>query len=106
MLAKLDVLMGGRVAEELIFGGNMVTTGSASDMRKATKIAERLVKTYGMSEQIGLRDFTSDEDEISGLGRGPNTNNLIDEEINRVLKESYERAKRLLIKHRVLLFIF
>ncbi|KAF7638705.1 AAA domain-containing protein [Meloidogyne graminicola] len=100
LLAKLDVLMGGRVAEELIFGGNMVTTGSASDMRKATKIAERLVKTYGMSEQIGLRDFTSDEDEISGLGRGPNTNNLIDEEINRVLKESYERAKRLLIKHR------
>ena len=78
--------MGGRVAEELIFGQDMVTTGAASDMRKATEIAEKLVKTYGMSEQIGLRDFTSDDDETSGLGRGPNTNNEIDEEIKRVLK--------------------
>ncbi|CAK5055988.1 unnamed protein product [Meloidogyne enterolobii] len=98
LLAKLDVLMGGRVAEELIFGEDMVTTGAASDMRKASEIAERLVKTYGMSEHVGLRDFTSNEEE--GLSFGPETNNAIDEEIKRLLKESYERAKQLLIKYK------
>ena len=91
--------MGGRVAEELIFGEDMVTTGAASDMRKASEIAERLVKTYGMSEHVGLRDFTSNEED--GLSFGPETSNAIDEEIKRLLKESYERAKQLLIKYKV-----
>ncbi|KAF8359355.1 ymel-1 [Pristionchus pacificus] len=103
MLAQLDVMMGGRVAEELIFGEEMVTTGAADDLRKATQLAVQMVKNFGMSEKVGLRDYSvsdSSDSLIKMSDLAPATAELIDQEISRVLIESYRRAKEILVKHK------
>ncbi|CAI4230541.1 unnamed protein product [Auanema sp. JU1783] len=103
MLAQLDVMMGGRVAEELVFGEDMVTTGAADDLRRATSLALQMVKTFGMSDKIGLRDYTA-EDNTSSLVKvnelSPQTQEAIDKEINQVLLDSYNRAKAVLTKNK------
>lgn len=104
MLAQLDVTMGGRVAEELIFGLDKVTTGASNDLIKATKIATQMVKKFGMSDRVGLRDFTLNDSGSSLItvnDRSPQTNEAIDQEITRLLYESYSRAKEILTKHKV-----
>ncbi|MFH4981046.1 hypothetical protein AB6A40_007755 [Gnathostoma spinigerum] len=104
MLAQLDVMMGGRVAEELIFGPEKITTGAADDLKKATLLATQMVKTFGMSDTVGLRDFSADDNGnsafISIKDVSPHMTELIDQEINRILNESYSRAKELLTKHK------
>ncbi|CAD6185612.1 unnamed protein product [Caenorhabditis auriculariae] len=101
MLAQLDVMMGGRVAEEIIFGEDKVTTGAADDLSRATQLAVQLVKVFGMSDKVGLRDYTVTEDKDSPMIKvsdlSPQTAELIDSEINRVLNESYKRAKEILV---------
>ncbi|KAM3723776.1 ATP-dependent zinc metalloprotease YME1 [Dirofilaria immitis] len=101
MLAQLDTLMGGRVAEELIFGPEKVTTGAADDLRKATDLAKKMVKTFGMSDKVGLR-IADDESKslIADNQLSLSLSEMIDKEISRFLKESYERAKDILIKHK------
>lgn len=101
MLAQLDTLMGGRVAEELIFGPEQVTTGAADDLKKATELAKRMVRTFGMSDKVGLR-IADDESRtlISVNQLSQPMSDMIDKEINSFLKESYDRAKEILIKHR------
>ncbi|KAK6029207.1 ATP-dependent metallopeptidase HflB [Ostertagia ostertagi] len=95
ILAALDVMMGGRVAEELIFGDDMVTTGAADDLKKASQLAVQMV---------GLRDFTAEDSSTSALIKmsdlSPHTAEAIDREINQVLADSYQRAKEILVKHR------
>ncbi|VDK52779.1 unnamed protein product, partial [Anisakis simplex] len=102
MLAQLDMMMGGRVAEELIFGLDKVTTGAADDLKKATQLATKMVKTFGMSERVGLRDFSPEESsafvQVNELS--PQTSEVIDQEITRLLNDSYNRAKEILIKHK------
>ncbi|ELU13134.1 hypothetical protein CAPTEDRAFT_157429 [Capitella teleta] len=94
LLAQMDVAMGGRVAEEIIFGKDKVTTGASSDFDAATNIATAMVKKYGMSEIVGVRVFSD---------RGPDTsvstNEMVDAEIKLLLSESYERARSILLKH-------
>ncbi|XP_022163415.1 ATP-dependent zinc metalloprotease YME1 homolog [Myzus persicae] len=94
MLALMDTMMGGRAAEELIFGPEKVTTGASNDLKQATNIATRMVKELGMSEKVGLRNHESQSNDLSTA-----TNELIDDEIKRILQESYERAKSILIVH-------
>ncbi|XP_076243376.1 ATP-dependent zinc metalloprotease YME1L isoform X2 [Calliopsis andreniformis] len=101
LLAVMDSMMGGRAAEELIFGPDKVTTGAANDFENATKIAEEMVKLFGMSDKVGFRTHTDLKKQAYGSGSdyGPSTTELIDNEVKRLLQESYERAKALLKTH-------
>lgn len=90
MLAYMDVCMGGRVAEELIFGPDEVTSGAVSDFQQATNLARQMVMNYGMNDEIGVV-FHSDRDQPS-----PETQAKIDSEVKKILDASYDRAKRLL----------
>merc|ERR1712150_14016 len=98
MLANMDVSMGGRVAEELIFGAEKITGGASSDLSSATRTAVSMVKKLGMSEKVGLR--VQYDDPVQNMEYGPSTRELTDEEINRLLNESYKRATDLLTKHK------
>lgn len=104
LLAIIDVMMGGRVAEEIIFGEDMITTGAADDLKKASQLAVQMVKVFGMSDKVGLRDFTADDSSSTSLVKmsdlSPQTAEAIDKEINQVLQDSYQRAKDILLKHR------
>lgn len=82
LMARMDVAMGGRVAEELLFGPERVTTGASSDFTQATRIARSMVMQFGMSEKIGPMVFS--EDEIDSMG--PELKTAIDSEIKRLLE--------------------
>uniref|UniRef100_A0AC35TN77 UBIQUITIN_CONJUGAT_2 domain-containing protein n=1 Tax=Rhabditophanes sp. KR3021 TaxID=114890 RepID=A0AC35TN77_9BILA len=99
LLAQLDVMMGGRVAEELTFGVDHITTGASDDLKKATALAKAFVKQYGMSDSVGLRDYESEKEGqqlVSSNDLSPETSQKIDLEIDKVMNESYARAKKLL----------
>merc|ERR1711974_301839 len=98
MLANMDVSMGGRIAEELIFGKEKIAGGASSDLSSATRTAVSMVKKLGMSEKVGLR--VQYDDPVQNMEYGPSTRELTDEEINRLLNESYKRATNLLTKHK------
>ncbi|XP_025406784.1 ATP-dependent zinc metalloprotease YME1 homolog isoform X2 [Sipha flava] len=100
MLAIMDTMMGGRAAEEIIFGADKVTTGASNDLKQATNIATRMVKELGMSEKVGLRTHESQSNELMSFNDlSPATNELIDNEIKKIMQESYERAKSILNTH-------
>ncbi|XP_067629708.1 ATP-dependent zinc metalloprotease YME1L isoform X2 [Eurosta solidaginis] len=99
LLAMMDTMMGGRAAEELIFGTEKITSGASSDLKQATSIATHMVKDWGMSERVGLRTFDSTKGLVAAESLGPNTVEIVDAEIKRILNESYERAKAILKKH-------
>ena len=95
MLATLDVAMGGRIAEELVFGAAQVTTGAQGDLAAATNIARNMVTRYGMSEALG--PIYAPDDEARHLA--PATRELIDKEVQRMLEAAAERARQLLKRH-------
>ncbi|XP_061569514.1 ATP-dependent zinc metalloprotease YME1L1-like isoform X2 [Cololabis saira] len=90
LLAQMDVSMGGRVAEELIFGDDNITTGASSDFDGATKIAKMMVTRFGMSDKLGVMTYR----DVSK--QSPETQAAIEQEVRVLLKDSYERAKSLL----------
>jgi len=104
LLAEMDVMMAGRVAEEQIFGIDNITTGAANDFSQATKLATDMVKRFGMSAKVGTRSFRGEE---QGAGFGfarvnnisPSMQEMIDLEIKRLMQESYDRATVLLKQH-------
>lgn len=96
MLARLDVCMGGRVAEELIFGENEVTSGASSDIKQATSIARAMVTKYGMSKQVGLVTHNYDD---NGKSMSTETRLLIEKEVKEFLERAYNNAKTILTTH-------
>ena len=108
--ARLVMAYGGRVAEELVFGRDRVTTGAASDIQQATGIARRYVTQWGLSDRIGPILVGDTEHEVF-LGReigsrrevSENTADLVDTEVKRVIDEAYNRAKAVLTEHAELL---
>ena len=99
--ADLAVAMGGRVAEELIFGDEKVTTGASSDIKQATNIARKMVTEWGLSDAVGPLDYSGQDDHFSGMaGRKSDLSDdkasLIDSEIKRIVNDGYERARKIL----------
>lgn len=96
MLARLDVCMGGRVAEELIFGENEVTSGASSDLQQATSLARAMVTKFGMSKQVGVVTHNYDD---NGKSMSTETRLLIEKEVRELLERAYNNAKNILITH-------
>jgi len=107
LLGQLAMSYGGRVAEELVFGVDKVTTGAYSDIQQATEMARRMVTQFGMSDVVGPIAIGDREAEIF-LGRevvqrrevSERTAELVDTELKRLLGEAYEHARDILTKHR------
>src|SRR5713226_9204449 len=107
LLGQLAMSYGGRVAEELVFGPDKVTTGAYSDIQQATEMARRMVTQFGMSDVVGPIAVGDREAEIF-LGRevvqrrevSERTAELVDTELKRLLGEAYEHARDILVKHR------
>jgi cell division protease FtsH len=100
----LAYAMGGRVAEELVYGE--ISTGAQNDLEKATQIARAMVSEYGMSEKVGPLSLGHDDPNAffsSGPRISSGTAEKIDEEVSRLLSEAHDQAERLLMKHRDLL---
>jgi cell division protease FtsH len=105
LLDQLVVAMGGRVAEEIVFGN--VTNGAVGDIRMATHIARKMVCEWGMSDKLGMVEYSESEGEMFGRGARSNyssaTAKVIDEEVKGLIDHAYEEAKRILLERRQLL---
>ncbi len=110
LIGSLAMFFGGRVAEELIFGPERVTTGAGNDIERATALARRMVTQFGMSDRVGAMTVGDREQEIF-LGRefahrreiSEHTAELVDEEVKRLIDEAYARARTILSANRELL---
>jgi cell division protease FtsH len=103
MLADLCVAFGGRIAEELVFGHEKVTTGAQSDIEQATRMARAMVTRFGMSDQLGPIAYAENQEEVflgHSVSRTQNvseaTAQKIDAEIHRIIDECYSKAKQIL----------
>jgi cell division protease FtsH len=104
--SQISSLFGGRIAEELVFGPESVTTGASNDIERATDIARNMVTKWGLSERLGPLTYTEDEGEVF-LGRsvtqhknmGDDTARIIDEEVRSFIDRNYERARTLLTEN-------
>ncbi len=104
--AKLAMMFGGRVAEELIYGVEHITTGAGNDIQQATNLARRMVTEWGMSEKLGPLRYDENQDEVflgHSVARTQNlseaTAQMIDEEIRRIIDEAETLAKSVLTEH-------
>ena len=105
MLQEITVSLGGRVAEELIFKD--ITTGASQDIKQATSIAKSMVTKFGMSETLGLINYDNEGDEVfigrdlvhSSRGYGEQVAATIDQEVKRIIDESYQRATYIIKKY-------
>ena len=107
MYANLAVSMGGRVAEEIVFGYDKVSSGASSDISYATGLARDMVTRWGMSEALGPLQYAEADEEVFlgySVNRQKNLSNetaqAIDKEIRRIVEQGYDRAKSLLAEHR------
>ncbi|HSF92555.1 MAG TPA: ATP-dependent zinc metalloprotease FtsH [Paracoccaceae bacterium] len=99
--SKIAMAMGGKVAEELIFGPDNVTSGASSDIQQVTRIARAMVTQFGMSEELGNIEYVSEQQSYLGpqggqFTAGPEARRMIDAEVRKLVDEGYETAKRIL----------
>jgi cell division protease FtsH len=99
--SKIAMAMGGKVAEELIFGKENVTSGAASDIQQVSRIARAMVTQFGFSDELGNIDYANERESFLGAYNGPSnvspeTQKKIDEEVRSIVEEGYETAKRIL----------
>ena len=99
-----STLLGGRVAEELIFGD--ITTGASNDIKRATSEARAMVTKYGMSDKIGLISYGDDDDEVfigrdlaHTRGYSEDVAKAIDSEIHSIIEECHDNAKKIISEH-------
>lgn len=103
MTSRLAILMGGRMAEELIFGKEKITSGASSDIDQATKLARAMVTKWGFSDKLGVVSYGENQDEVF-LGHSVSrtqsvseeTANLIDAEVKRLVQGGFDEARRIL----------
>ena len=104
MLQDIMVALGGRIAEELVFGD--ITTGASQDIKQATQVAKAMVTRYGMSEKVGMIDYGEDDEVFLGRDFGHTKSygdavaTVIDSEVKRIIDECYEKAKAIIMEHR------
>ena len=103
MTSRLAIMMGGRVAEEIIFGKDKITSGASSDIQAATGLARSMVTRWGYSDQLGLVAYGDNQEEVflgHSVSRTQNvseaTANIIDSEVKRLVQGGYDEAKRIL----------
>ncbi len=99
--SKIAMAMGGKVAEELIFGAENVTSGATSDIQQVSRIARAMVTQFGFSEALGNVDYANERESYLGTSSGGtshsgNTQKLIDDEVKKIVDEGYARAKQIL----------
>ena len=104
-LSLIKMAMGGKIAEELVFGPENVSSGAKSDLQQATGIARQMVAEYGMSPRLGNISYTNDgELAPGGMGQGNSTSEeskrLIEEETRRIVEECWDAAKSILVEKR------
>ncbi|MBN9480139.1 MAG: ATP-dependent zinc metalloprotease FtsH [Bordetella sp.] len=103
MIDRIAIMAGGRVAEELIFGPESITSGASSDIEQATKLARAMVTRWGFSEKLGTVAYGENQEEVflgHSVSRSQNvseeTARIIDEEVRRIVTEGWEEARRIL----------
>jgi cell division protease FtsH len=103
MTSRLAILMGGRMAEELIFGKDKITSGASSDIDQATRLAKAMVTKWGFSDKLGVVSYGENQDEVflgHSVSRTQNisedTAKLIDQEVKRLVQEGFDEARRIL----------
>jgi len=103
MTSRLAIMMGGRVAEELIFGKDNVTSGASSDIEQATKLARMMVTRWGFSDELGVVAYGENQDEVflgHSVSRQQNvseeTARKIDSEVKRIVQTGHDEARRIL----------
>lgn len=108
MLEHIQVCLGGRIAEELIFDD--ITTGASQDIKQATQIAKSMVTRYGMSASMGMVAYGDDQDEVfigrdlaHARGFSENTASAIDQEVKRIIDECYQKAKAIISRYEYVL---
>jgi len=102
--SKIAMAMGGKVAEELIFGKDNVTSGAASDIQQVSKIARAMVTQFGFSDDLGNIDYANQQESYlgpyqAGSNNSAETQQKIDAEVRKLVDEGYETAKRILTEH-------
>ena len=107
LVSKLAVMFGGRIAEEIVFGPENVTTGAGNDIKVATDIARRMVTEFGFSDKLGPLRYSDNEEEVF-LGHSVTqrknvsdaTARIIDEEVRQLIDDAEDTARRILLEHR------
>jgi cell division protease FtsH len=107
MISRLIIMMGGRVAEEIKFGKENITSGASSDIQQATKLARSMVTQWGFSDKLGRVAYGDNQEEVflgHSVARTQNvseeTSQIIDAEVRRLIDEAYTEATRILTKNK------